>query len=64
VGKASALLTQSRGKGETSDCKEQQEISRRRTTRLIQTSSAKVSKHTYKFIDKIITLPLQKEILP
>jgi len=57
VGKASALLTQSRGKGETSDCKEEQEISRR-TIRLIHTSSAKVSKHTYKLIDKIITLPL------
>ena len=63
MGKASALLTQSRGKGETSDCKEEQEISRR-TIRLIHTSSAKVSKHTYKLIDKIITLPLQKETLP
>ena len=64
MGKASALLTQSRGKGKTSDCKEEQEISRRRTTRLIHISPAKVSKHTYKLIDKIITLSLQKETLP
>ena len=55
---------QSREKGETSDCKEEQKILRRSTTRLIHTSSAKVSKHTYKLIDKIITLPLQKETLP
>jgi len=43
MGEASALLTQGREKGETSDCKEEQEISRRRTRRLIHTSSAKVS---------------------
>ena len=64
MGEASALLTQGREKGETSDYKEEQEILRRRTRRLVHTSSAKVSKHTYKLIDRIITLSLQKETLP
>jgi len=43
VGEASALLTQGRRKGERSDCKEEQKISRKRTRRLTHTSSAKVS---------------------